>query len=245
MKNNLVLIGGSFGRAYQFKRNLSSISKRWGNILTDKLNLEEKNYCIAGCSIEYCMHELFKYIKSDEYNKKDIIIFLLTGIGCSPVIEPSFNPSWANNMSRFLNEKELRNKEGYNHYKKFNSFYTYLVTWAFENELIESKIFYILNTLKSLPNLTIVIPTLDNKIIFKYEDNHNSLIIKDKLMTISFNEYSNKNFLDTDHFGLFKDHRANHLSEINHSVLADELYKVIIKKSSKEFQINNFEKNIL
>ena len=247
MKNKLIIVGGSFGRAYQYKRNLSNTSKRWANILANKLNLIEKNYCRAGCSIEYSSHELFKYIKSVGYNKKDIIIFLLPGDVGSPVIEPSFHPEWASNMIRYLSGEKIKNKEILNHYKRFKSFYTYLVTWAFEKEVIESKIFYILSTLKSLPNLTLLIPSdnieIVNKVKFYVEKDSNNICIKETLLDISKNEYQDGEF------GINrierKDYRANHLSEPNHIILANELHKVIINKSSKEFQINNFEKNIL
>tara|TARA_B100000959_G_scaffold34951_1_gene33320 strand:- start:4297 stop:5034 length:738 start_codon:yes stop_codon:yes gene_type:complete len=245
MKDKLIIVGGSFGRTYQYKRNLSDTSKRWANILANKLNLIEKNYCRVGCSIEYTRHELFKYIKSKEYNKKDIIIFLLPGDFGSPVIEPSFHPEWAGSMHRYLRGGKIENKEIYNHYKRFKSFYTYLVTWAFEEELIESKIFYILSTLKSLPNLTLLIPSdndeIANKVKLIVKDDDNNICLKETLLDISRAEYSDGLWEDR----LRKDYRANHLSEPNHIILANELHKVIINKSSKEFQINNFEKNIL
>jgi hypothetical protein len=245
MEDKLIIVGGSFGRTYKHKRNLSDISKRWGNVLANKLNLIEKNYCRAGSSIEYSTHELFKYIKSDEYNKKDIIIFLLAGEVGSPVIEPSFHPEWAGSMHRYLRGGKIENKEIYNHYKRFKSFYTYLVTWAFEEELIESKIFYILSTLKSLPNLTLLIPSDNDEIVNKVKlivkDDNNNICLKETLLDISRAEYGDGLWEDR----LRKDKRANHLSESNHTILATEVYKVITNRSSDEFQVNNFEKNIL
>ena len=66
----------------------------WTNQLAKKFDAEQVNYASGGSSIEYSLYQLKDYLQNN-YNKKDIIIFIATNPSRSPIIHPEYDPKWA------------------------------------------------------------------------------------------------------------------------------------------------------
>ena len=237
----LVLFGDSFASVHP-----TGPHQTWFEMLAEKLGTNYKSYAVDGSSFEYSTLKFYEYLQTD-WSPEDIIIFILTSITRSPVIQDDFNPSWAALASGkvFYDTLPPRDQqlldiraESTSHFEKYKQYYK---DWfkLQNDDLILAQRFMLLKCLHSLSNKTLSISGWESerKISDNFVDHING-----SLLSISINEIKNGNMLDfIDKHG--KDFRRNHLHESNHRVLYELIYKKLSGEDI-EFSTELFHKNV-
>ena len=84
---NLVLFGDSFCAEYEATQGKDT----WWKDVAKTLGLGINNYGVRGTSLNYSTVKYYEYLQNS-YSADDIIIFVVTSSGRSPLVHPDFLP---------------------------------------------------------------------------------------------------------------------------------------------------------
>jgi hypothetical protein len=245
----LVLFGDSFISEPWQKCREDSDHPTWFKMLSDILEIEYKTYGEVGSSFEYSTLKFYQYLTSKDYDPEDLIVFVLTTSGRSPVIAKEFLPEWAylashKTFSEHLDEPKRQHIDSLTdsdeHYNKYKNFYRDWFSLK-NDDLILAQRYMLLQTLHSLPNKTISISVgdVESPIASNFPAHANFSLL----------QISNDEIIDDDLWGIVRkrgsyDRRINHLQEKNHYVLRDAVYAGLTDNNFSNYNRKSFHKNL-
>jgi len=249
----IILFGDSFANYSWFDKDEDTRTS-WAIELASRLNLPLINYGLSGSSLIYSFHKFWEYFKSGQYDKDDIIIFIMT------------NPerTWVRSMpNAHLGVSNVDSTNSWHSAKDRN--------WLEQNQ--DSDVWTKINILNPEINFDIlqiaccfsilaeqykkntwILLRMDNhsarehieylnQIVFPSDNFFPYIDEKNTLMQASTNEFSTLELFRRI-LGVGLDRRINHLSKINRDKLTDMILDVITTKNIQNFNINKFAKNI-
>lgn len=254
-KEKIVIFGDSYAHSHggigafpDKKAEDDYNNKSWYGWLHHRTQKQIWNYGYGGTSLLYSKQNFFNYLDSDDYNKKDSIVFITTSYTRLPMFpnELQVDPKYQTDVFSYLyhnfktekHKHKLKNQPSYKLYdsiKKELKWYSYTMTREdFINELRMLQVF-----LNSLPNKTLLLPA------FKYPNADKFLDIKDfGLSDVSENEkIHEKLFKTTAHprtMGV--DPRYQHMSETNNKRLSVKIENYFKNKDPSIFSLRGFER---
>ncbi len=211
----LYIFGDSFGESWDEVNT-------WAVQVSTLLHMELKNYALSGVSLEYT-YKTF-YDVSDTFIEGDIVIMILTDI----------NRKWllADHPGRTtLRMLEKKHKTDVRLVNAVQLYFSEIFNPIVERIHLTSFIHALVSLTKHLQIKPIILVAFDN------DDLLNGINVKDiqkiypnvalgSLWKISKQEFPLQ-VLDTVILQNFQDFRPNHLSRINHTILANKLIKYI------------------
>lgn len=244
----LVVFGDSY--ASKLKRNGTLIEPVWYELLAKQLEIDLLHFGQNGTAIEYSIAKLYEYINSKDYSENDIIIFVCTSLNRLPLVHSDIPPGVAAHWLRFL-DGSLNQLEFLNFFKKHSDFYKTLFNF-FNYDTAHRQKTHAAFLLKGLPNKTIIISAFEDvdealnhnqKKLLKTTANF--ILINASLSTISAEEYGEGVTYESLYNFFGGEIRNAHLSKSNNIILANQLYKCIVRWDNKFFNRNKFKKNFI
>ena len=205
----IVIFGDSFSVSY-------GDNQTWTTQLAGKFDAEHINYSVSGSSIEYSLYKLKDYIQND-YQSDDIIIFIATNPSRSPIIHPEYDPKWAcfhNRINKNLSSNHIQslNDNMDTNNVLLNMYYKAFTRYSDVN-VDKYKYWLISSVLNTISNDAFFVCAFDS--CEEHSNRENFIISKLKIKTVAN----------------LKLPTANHLTKINHDVLAKLIYESIINKN--------------
>lgn len=214
---SLIVFGDSFV-SHERKKDFSF--PFWTEQLAEKLDVSLVVHGKGGTNLNWSLLNYHNYIKND-YNEEDIILFVVTSGSRLPYVHPDFNTlnafNWQTQEDQELLTAGRMWVKFYN--EEIHQAHTYLLRQALEN----------------LPNTTMMLSGFRDST----ENNRDSFSIHvggAPLIEISLNEIS---LVGKERDRNRVDPRANHFHELNHRILADDLYSMLTDK--KDWYIDKTE----
>lgn len=219
---SLYIFGDSF--AAQHTEDIEKINMAWTTQLSQKLNMDIKNFALEGSSLEYT-YLLFNNIKH-KLDENDIIIIVLTDLSRKWILKDIPQKTSFPMIEYF-----------YKHDKKLMRFVEYYFCNAHNIEIEKVNLYNFTCMVSSITKHFKIKPLI--MIAFSKKDYGYSGIDEieirkihkntavGSLCSVSKKEYSS-NYSYTSKNNI--DSRLNHLSFCNHSILADKILKYILFK---------------
>jgi hypothetical protein len=236
---NLVLFGDSFCAEYTDTDG----KYIWWKETAKTLGLGINNYALRGSSLNYATVKYYEYLQNS-YSADDIIIFVVTSSGRSPLVHPDFSPESSAILQLFSTKGfSFENVEFppslKEHYNEHKSFYE---TWFqfYNPELHKSQVNLIREALNGLSNKKLLINAFDEARYSDFArpyhfhlDGYMRQISHEEFATEG--EYSRNRIFDT---------RPNHISEDNHKIFCDYVLKCLDGNYKSMLEVN-FKKGFL
>jgi hypothetical protein len=224
-----VIFGDSFADN-NFPNN-EYLEKRWSNLLDHP----SKSYALLGSSIWYSIDEFFNYLKSDEYNKTDRIVFLYTH--WSRAIRYTDN-KFAKDHWRITTPSVNKPKTEFEKYQyKNKDVFKYIINNVITNDMVTNIVSMLESYLNNITNDTLLLPcyTLDeDELLGSTRTSYFSLA------EVSRREFKNEKEMNKT-FKNTTDLRANHLTFENHKILANHIIEYFKTFDNSIFKIENFD----
>lgn len=224
----IVVFGDSYATAHNsFQEKTENC---WTNIISKKYNSQIEYYSENGSSLDYTAVKFYEYLDS-QYREDDIIIVVLTSMNRLPIVHKNFDPKWSA-ITKFAIESQefasfMCNKNPYfSHYLEKISPYVDVWDSYFNPEVYKSLCFLLSKTIETLPNKKIILSAFPES----------DILISDHSITCKPSGFLKKitenEFIDNapywDGIGVPKpDSRVNHISEVNHNILAEYAYRFL------------------
>jgi|Laugresubdmm15sn_1035100.scaffolds.fasta_scaffold02062_11 hypothetical protein len=227
---NLVLFGDSFCAESEYDGTRGGSDPQgkdtWWKDVAKTLGLGINNYSVRGTSLNYSTVKYYQYL-NESYSTDDIIIFIVTSSGRSPLVHPDFLPESAAILQLFSSRGfSFKNVDLpaslKQHFDDHKSFYE---TWYqfYNPEVHLSQVNLIREALNGLSNKKLLINVFNEAQSSDFTQQYN-FHLDGYMMQISMeefatqDEYSRNRFFDT---------RPNHLSEENHKIFYDYVLKCL------------------
>ena len=237
--NRLIIFGDSF---VTLERRKDFSFPFWTEQLAEKLGLSLVVHGKGGTNLNWSLINYYNYIKND-YNKEDIIIFVVTSGSRLPYVHQDFDPAdgvssqfltlgspWKWNTKNFENELDAAKQ-----------------VWVrfYNEEIHHAQVTILRQALESLPNKKLVLSAFPDSHEHKLAGYCDFHVRGPALMGISFYEMGIKPGETVKASGMDSmrpDPRPNHLSEQNHKILAEDLYDMLMGKKSLDINNNDYKK---
>lgn len=239
----LVIFGDSFGCG-EYKHH-----SVWPAVLGKKLGVDVQNYANSGTSVEYSICKLLQYLESDVYDKNDIMVFIQSVADRFLVNESLTDLTFARNIG-IVNNRAPTTGSAAEYYEKNKEHFKWLTESTPPLVLAaryEAYLAYLRFLGHQFFSKVVIIPTFCDQHTTKY----NKKLLSDNIVTVitqDLCELSDSECVDIDvlrksHHDLRFDVRPGHFITENHSILAENMFR-IITLGEIEFTIP-FIKNVI